>query len=75
MSVKTILRALLRWGRRNSRKLLAGSAIAAEALSLWFMNKEAPIAKKRLDQLEPDASLWTKIKMAGPVYIPAIIVD
>ena len=73
MSVKTILRALLRWGRRNSRKLLAGSAIAAEALSLWLMNKEAPIAKKRLDQLDPDASLWTKIKMAGPVYIPAFV--
>lgn len=73
MNAKLVLRTLLKLAKKHSTKLLAGSAIVAEALSLWFMNKGAPIAKERLKSLDENATNWEKIKTAGPVYIPAII--
>lgn len=62
------------WGliKRNSTKILAGGAIAAEVLGFYFMHKEAPVVRKRLDALPEGTKWYEKVKVAGPVYLPAI---
>lgn len=72
MNVKPIVNGILKWMKRNSTKLLAGGAITAEALGFWFMHKEAPIVKERLDELGPEAKTWDKLKVAIPIYLPVI---
>lgn len=72
MDVKPILRGLWNWTKRNSTKLLAAGAIIAEATGFYFMHKEAPIVQKKLAELPDDAKWYEKVKVAGPVYLPAI---
>lgn len=72
MNLRPILHGLWKWTKRNSTKLLAAGAITAEAMGFWFMHKEAPIVQKRLEELPPDAKWYERIKVAGPVYLPAI---
>lgn len=72
MNLKPFLRGIWSWTKRNSTKLLAAGAITAEALGFCFMHKEAPIVRDRIDAM-PEGSKWyEKIKVAGPVYLPAI---
>lgn len=71
MNAKILLRALWSWTKQNSTKLLACGAIGAEVLGYYFMHREAPIVRDRLDALGADATLLDKIKAAGPVYLPA----
>lgn len=72
MNLRPIFHGIWKWTKRNSTKLLAAGAITAEAMGFWFMHKEAPIVQKRLEELGPDAKWYEKIKVAGPVYLPAI---
>lgn len=72
MIFKPVLNNLWKWTKRNSTKLLAAGAITAEALGFWFMHKEAPVVRDRLEELGPDAKWYEKVKVAGPVYLPAI---
>lgn len=72
MNLRPFFKGLWRWTKRNSTKLLAAGAISAEAMGFWFMHKEAPIVHKKLEELPPDAKWYEKIKVAGPVYLPAI---
>lgn len=72
MNFKAIGRLIGDWCKKNSTKILAGVAIASEAVGFWFMHKEAPIVRDRLDELPEDAKWYDKIKVAGPVYLPAI---
>lgn len=72
MNLKPIFKGLWGWTKRNSTKILAGGAIIAEALGFYFMHKEAPVVHERLKELPPDAKWYEKIKVAGPVYLPAI---
>lgn len=72
MNFKPVLNNLWKWTKRNSTKLLAAGAITAEALGFWFMHKEAPVVRDRLEELGPDAKWYEKVKVAGPVYLPAI---
>lgn len=72
MDFKPVFKGLWKWTKRNSTKLLAAGAISAEILGFWFMHKEAPIVRDRLEELGPDAKWYEKVKVAGPVYLPAI---
>lgn len=72
MDFKPVFKGLWKWTKRNSTKLLAAGAISAEILGFWFMHKEAPIVRDRLEELGPDAKWYEKVKIAGPVYLPAI---
>lgn len=72
MNLKPYFNGLWKWTKRNSTKLLAAGAITAEALGFWFMHKEAPVVRDRLEELGPDAKWYEKVKVAGPVYLPAI---
>ena len=72
MNVRAIGRVIGGWCKRNSTKILAGVAIVSEALGFWFMHKEAPIVRDRLDELDENAKWYEKVKVAGPVYLPAI---
>lgn len=72
MNVKPLFKGFLGWVRRNSTKLLAGGAITAEVLGFYFMHKEAPVVHERLKELPDDAKWYEKVKVAGPVYLPAI---
>lgn len=71
MKCRMILKGLGRFLKRHAGKILAGCAIASEVLGFWFMHKEAPIVKERLDELGDDATWIDKAKVAGPVYLPA----
>lgn len=71
MRARAILKGLGRFIKKNSGKILAGVAIAAEALGFYFMHREAPIVRDRLDELGEDATWIDKVKVAGPVYLPA----
>lgn len=73
MDLKPILKGFWGWTKRNSTKLLAAGAILAEATGFYFMHREAPIVRKRLDELGPDAKWTDKLKAAGPVYLPAVV--
>ena len=72
MNPRMILKAVWGWTKRNSTKLLAAGAITAEAIGFYFMYKEAPIVRDRLDSLPESANWKDKIRVAGPVYLPAI---
>lgn len=72
MDLKPFFNGVWKWAKRNSTKLLAAGAITAEALGFWFMHKEAPVVRERLEELGPDAKWYEKVKVAGPVYLPAI---
>lgn len=72
MNLKPFFNGVWKWTKRNSTKLLAAGAITAEALGFWFMHKEAPVVRDRLEELGPDAKWYEKVKVAGPVYLPAI---
>lgn len=71
MKARAIIKGLRRFLGKHSGKILAGVAIAAEALGFYFMHKEAPIVRDRLDELGEDATWIEKAKAAGPVYLPA----
>ena len=73
MVVKSFLKTVWKWTKRNSPRLLAGGAITSTALGYFFMHKEAPIVRKKLDELPEDATIWDKVKVGGPVYLPAIL--
>ena len=73
MNFKPVLNNLWKWTKRNSTKLLAAGAITAEALGFWFMHKEAPVVRDRLEELGPDAKWYEKVKVAAPVYWPAVL--
>ncbi len=72
MNMKLFARAFGNWCKRNSTKILAGVAIVSEGLGFYFMHREAPIVRDRLDELGDDAKWYEKIKVAGPVYLPAL---
>lgn len=72
MNLRPVFKGIWKWMKHNSTKLLAGGAITAEVLGFWFMHKEAPVAHERLKELPPDAKWYEKVKVAGPVYLPAI---
>ena len=74
MSGRLILKGLGRFVKRHAGKILAGCAIAAEAVGFYLMHKEAPVVKERLEELkktDPDSTWIDKVKVAGPVYLPA----
>lgn len=71
MNLRPIFKTIWCWTKRNSTKLLAGGAITAEALGFYFMHREAPIVRDRLEELGPNAKWIDKLKAAGPVYLPA----
>lgn len=72
MNVRRIVRIAGKWCKNNAGKIFAGCAIATEMLGFWFMHKEAPIVRDRLDELGENANWKDKIKAAGPVYLPAL---
>lgn len=72
VNCKGLVGAMAKWARKNATKILAGLAISTEALGFYFMHKEAPIVRDRLDELPEDAKWYEKVKAAGPVYLPAI---
>lgn len=72
MNVKLLVRTAGRWCKNNAGKIFAGCAIITEMLGFWFMHKEAPIVRDRLDALGDGANWKDKIKAAGPVYLPAM---
>lgn len=73
MNAKLIAKTLWRGCKKHLTKILAGTAIASELIGYWFMHKEAPIVRKKLDAMPPEATLWEKVKIAGPVYAPALL--
>ena len=72
MNVRLIARTFGNWCKQHSTKILAGVAIVSEGLGFYFMHREAPIVRDRLDELGDDAKWYEKIKVAGPVYLPAL---
>lgn len=71
MNTKPIVKAIAGWCKRHSTKILAGVAIVAEAAGFYFMHREAPVVRDRLQELPEDATKLDKFKVAAPVYIPA----
>lgn len=72
MNMTGIFKGLWSWTKRNSTKLLTASAIVSQWVALWFMHKEAPIVKERLEELGEGANWKEKFKVVAPVYWPAI---
>lgn len=72
MKFKGLVHTVNMFAKRHSTKILAGIAIVSEGLGFYFMHKEAPIVRKKLDELGPDAKWYEKVKVAGPIYLPAI---
>lgn len=72
MNVKGLFKGLWSWTKRNSTKLLAASAVISQWIALWFMHREAPIVKERLDALPEGATWKDKAKIIAPVYWPAV---
>ena len=71
MNLRPLFKGIWSWTKRNSTKLLAAGAITAEAFGFYFMHREAPVVRDRLEELGPDAKWIDKLKAAGPVYLPA----
>lgn len=71
MNTKGLIRMVSKWVRNNSTKLLAGIAVASEIAGFYFMHKEAPIVRDRIEALPEGANWKDKFKAAGPVYLPA----
>lgn len=67
-----VIKLVWRIVKKHAPKILAGGAICTELLAMWFMHKEAPIVRDKLDALPQGASLFDKLKTAAPVYIPAL---
>lgn len=72
MNTKMIFKTIGHWMKKNSSKILASTAIAAEAVGFYFMHKEAPVVKEKINALPEDATWKDKIKTAAPVYLPAM---
>lgn len=72
MNFKGIAGVVGKFCKKNAGKIFATCAIAAEALGFYFMHKEAPIVRDKLDALPEDAKWTDKLKAAGPVYLPAL---
>jgi len=72
MAFKQILKTVGHWIGKNSTKLLAAGAITSELLGFYFMHKEAPIVRDRIKALPEGATWKDKVKVATPVYLPAI---
>ena len=72
MNFKGIAKGAANFIRQHSTKILAGLAILSEAAGFYFMHKEAPIVRDRLDELDENAKWTDKLKVAAPVYLPAI---
>lgn len=71
MNVRLIAKAVGGFMKRHSTKILAAGAIIAEGVGFYFMHREAPIVRDRLDELPKDATKMQKFKAAAPVYLPA----
>lgn len=71
MNLKPFFKSIWSFCTKNSTKLLAAGAIISEAFGFYMMHKEAPIVHERLKELPPDANWKDKVKVAGPIYIPA----
>ena len=72
MNVRGLFKGLWSWTKRNSTKLLAASAVVSQWIALWFMHREAPIVKEKLDALPENATWKDKAKVIVPVYWPAV---
>ena len=73
MNIGPVFKVIGKWLRKNSTKILAGGAIAAELTGFYIMHKKAPVVRDRLNELPPDATKWEKFKVAAPIYLPAAI--
>lgn len=73
VAAKPILKAVWKAAKKHAPKILAATAIISETAAMIFMHKEAPIVAKKLEELPDDPTLFDKIKTAGPVYLPAIL--
>lgn len=71
MNAKPLIKVVANWCKKHSTKILSVIAIGAEAAGFYFMHKEAPIVRDRLDELGENAGFIEKFKVAAPVYIPA----
>lgn len=71
MDFKRIARIVARLCKNNSTKILAGLAIGSEMAGFYFMHKEAPIVRDRIEALPEGANWKEKFKAAAPVYLPA----
>ena len=67
------LRMTAKFISKHATKILAAGAITSEGFMMWLMHKRAPVARKKLDELGPDAKTIDKIKTVGPVYLPAFM--
>lgn len=72
MNMKPFFKGMWDWTKRHSTKLLATGAVVSQWVALYFMHKEAPIVRDRLEELGPDANWKDKLKVTAPVYWPAI---
>lgn len=72
MNLKPLISAVGNFCKRHSTKILAGGAIVAQGVGYYFMHKEAPIVHERLKALPEGATPMDKIKVAAPVYLPAL---
>ena len=72
MNIRRIAMSITKWCSKNSTKILTGVAVVSNAMGYYFMHKEAPIVKERLAELDDNAKWYEKVKVAGPVYLPAI---
>ena len=72
MNTKRIMISIGRTVRRESTKIFAGLAIASQAIGYYCMHKEAPVVHERMKELPENAKTMDKVKVAGPVYLPAI---
>ena len=72
MNIKPILKTVEHWMKKNSSKVLTSTALVAQFVGFYFMHKEAPIVRDKLDALPKDAKLTDKLKVAVPVYLPAM---
>lgn len=73
MNIKPIVKSIIAFGKKHSTKFLAGGAIVTEIFGFYLMHKEAPVVRQKLDALPPDSKLLDKVKVAAPVYLPAML--
>lgn len=73
MTIKPVMKSIVNFGKKHATKILAGGAIITEFIGFWLMHKEAPVVRKKIDELPPDSKLIDKVKTAAPVYLPAAL--
>lgn len=73
MNIKAFIKPIMKFGRKHATKILAGGAILTEIAGFYFMHKEAPEVRKKLDQLPPGSTMLDKVKTAAPLYLPAAL--